>query len=214
MQLSNWRGYASRAVAGSRTARMGNLCLCLGVAAGFGPSLDRSEPEPRYPAVLVITRPLQARLLALADGLHSEIILCLDGAVKGDTARAFDFFMPEPQRSTHTGSAAHRCPERAVAVWHNHPTVQVITESPHQPGRRRAMPDPTLSPRALCALSGDDLETAARYGFPFMVVAVDKDTWCWWSLVQMVEFRSRGFAHAPALPGQRSWDRRAMASGS
>jgi hypothetical protein len=180
--------------------------LYLYATAGLGPAAVDALPDPLYPAELVISPSVQSKLLTLAHGLHSEIVLCLDGTVEGDTARVSDLFMPEPRRSTHAGSEAQLCPEGAIAVWHNHPLVRLVPPIGDAAPHRRAMRDPNLSPRALCALSTEDLETADHYRLPFMVVAVDRDTWCWWSLADVSEFRSRGHTHGPALPGQRSWD--------
>ncbi len=48
-------------------------------------------------------------------------------------------------------------------------------------------------------------------GYPFVVVSVDAETWCWWTLDQVKRFGSERLPLGPAIDGQGSW-RRPIAS--
>lgn len=155
----------------------------------------------RLPTQLVIEPALQSKLNLLAGGLHTEVVLCLQGTVSGDTASASSFSMPEPHASTSDGSISHPCPPETLAVWHNHPWVEVRTLQ-NAPHTRRIRRVPMRHSVELCALSQQDIETATRIGYSFAVVAVDSDTWCWWSLGQLRYFADRGIELGPSVPGQ------------
>jgi hypothetical protein len=148
-----------------------------------------ADPPPR----LVIDSGLLARLGVLAAGLHNEIVLCLSGSIDGASARATDFVMPDPKASQAERAAFGPCPAESVAIWHNHPLEQPPT-----------LPrgDPALRPRDLCALSDTDIQTAARVGPPFIVIAVDADTWCWWSRDQVRNLAAANALHGAPVAGQ------------
>lgn len=140
------------------------------------------------PTVLAVEPALLAKLQTLADGLHREVVLCLEGRVRRDTAVARDFRMAEPELSSPTRSVFKPCPARTLATWHNHP-----------PQGRRSGP---VAASARCVLTETDLRTADRLGYPFAVVAADGTTWCWWTLAQV---RAATTAPAPPVPGQGAW---------
>ncbi|MFQ5745839.1 MAG: hypothetical protein ACE5HF_01295 [Gemmatimonadota bacterium] len=182
--------------------------LCLGLAAAVAPGRLAAQPfstggtraaSPRpaiglEPTRLVIETGLQARLGILADGLVHEIVLCLEGEVRGDTVRASRFTMPEPRVSAPRFALFLPCPSRTLAVWHNHPLQLPIREAATGSSRRPRR-EPVTDPLRLCRLSERDLETASRLPYPFVVVAVNADTWCWWSRRQI-----RSLDRAPVLP--------------
>ncbi len=157
------------------------------------------------PAALLLDAGLLARLRTLAGALHSEIVLCLTGSVTGDTVTATGFVMPEPYSSRPDGAAFGPCPATAVAIWHNHPV-----EDPPAPARgadpsyRRPRGDPAASAREYCALSNTDIRTVARDGYLFAIVAVDSETWCWWSREQVLAFSQRGAPRGDPVFGQIS----------
>jgi hypothetical protein len=110
--------------------------------------------------------------------LRAEIALCLFGSVRGDTARLDDFHMPEPTLSTANKSLVRPCPERTLAVWHNHPLDGTSGFS-----LRGTWPttQPARQAHRLCVLSKTDIQTSVRFRHSFVIVAVDGDTWCWWT---------------------------------
>lgn len=166
----------------------------------WGTHLDaRNDSEP--PAFLVIEPHLLTKLQLLADGLHTEIVLCLHGTTEGDTIRANDFSMPEPRFSASNSSAALPCPPETLAVWHNHPWVELraLKEAPHTLQMRRV---PAYQPLDLCILSEQDIQTATRVEYPFVVVAVDAETWCWWTLEQVQQFARDGVTRGRSWAGQ------------
>lgn len=180
--------------------------LVLIVAIGNLTAPVRPDPDP--PKQLVIEEPLLAKLQTLADGLHNEIVLCLEGSVRGDTAYAADFFMPAPTHSSPLRSVSRPCPGRALATWHNHP---LVPGAPGAAGGGKWSSPPAESPgesrdisraERLCALSGDDIETSAALPHPFVVVGVDAHVWCWWSRVEVVGFRDRGVRLGSPEPGK------------
>lgn len=169
--------------------RFALVALVLAPALALTAALSPERPVgSSAPAVLLVEPPLQAKLQTLADGLHREVVLCLEGTVRGDTAMARDFRMPEPELSSPTRSVFKPCPARALGTWHNHPP---------QGGRTGA-----AAARARCVLTETDLRTADRLGYPFVVVGTDADTWCWWTLAQAREATT---APAPPVPGQGAW---------
>lgn len=169
------------------------------IAAPARPGGGRSTGG-RSPDQLAISSTLLSKLQTLAGGLHHEIILCLLGDVVGDTARVSEFMMPEPMRSTVGHSSARPCPSGSIAAWHNHPTMSL---APFEPGQGEV---DSREPGAMCALSAADLRSADLHAFPFVVISVDRDTWCWWTQTDVARFRAQGLSVAMALPGQRSWD--------
>jgi hypothetical protein len=161
---------------------------------------------PGHPQHLSLSEPLLKKLTTLAAGLHREVILCLEGSSRGAQVVADDFLMPLPLWSTSNGTAAERCPEASVALWHNHPVAPDMPGGEMPDGVRMARPDPVVHARGLCRLSKGDLEVASHSRPPFMVVGVDGETWCWWSLEQVREALEEGETNLAALPGQRSWE--------
>ncbi len=178
-----------------------SLSLGFVVAAVASGTLLYGRNASQLPAHLVIDPALQSKLNLLAGGLHTEVVLCLQGTVDGDTAWASSFSMPEPHFSASDGSVSQPCPRQTLAVWHNHPWVEVRTlqNAPHTRQIRRV---PLRQSVELCALSEQDIETTTRIGYSFAVVAVDSETWCWWSLDQLRYFVDRGIDVGPSVPGQ------------
>ena len=181
----------------------GRLALGLAALAVIPVTLPAPEP-PAPPGHLVIAPPLLAKLHTLANGLRTEVVLCLLGAVEGDTVRVTDFSMPDPKVSTPSSSLFSVCPKNTHAVWHNHPMVEAAGDDQTTHGFRSRR-EPVSHPRELCVLSATDIRTSLKLGHPFVVVAVDAHTWCWWSLEQV-----RGFAEQPGslghpIPGQLQW---------
>lgn len=183
----------------SSSARWGGTQSAVeGLAASF--------EELGRPNTLVMTPPLIAKLSTLADGLHKEIVLCLFGVVTGEVGRATNFAMPTPHESAPRSGWFDACPDESLAVWHNHPLTELV-EGVGDSARPqvRARPRQPAEARELCRLSGSDIGTLAAQGRPFAVVAVDRNTWCWWSLAQVRQLarlkRSLGYP----IPGQDSW---------
>lgn len=175
----------------------GILALALAAPAAAAP------PPGDTPTHLVIDVGLLARLRILAQGLHNEIVLCLTGAVEGPTAVATGFVMPDPVRSDADGALFGPCPTTALAVWHNHPLSAPPGPSAQAPSSyRRSLGDPGASARDLCALSESDIRTTAQAGYPFVVVAVGSDTWCWWTLAQVSGLARGSAIHGAPVPGQ------------
>lgn len=143
--------------------------------------LELSAPDPS-PTQLFIEPSLLAKLQTLAGGLHAEIALCLLGKIDGDMARLSDFFMPEPTVSTSSRSLVRPCPREALAVWHNHPL-----EGADVSGAREGA-GTAAAARRLCVLSKTDIQTSLRFDHPFVVVAVDRHTWCWWTRAEVARF--------------------------
>lgn len=151
------------------------------------------------PSHLVIEPPLLAKLQTLAAGLHAEIALCLFGTVKGDTARLDELYMPEPTLSTASKSLVRPCPEDALAVWHNHPI-----DGPPTPSTRGLWrtADPARRARRLCVLSKTDIQTSMRFNHPFVVVSVDRHTWCWWTRDEVARLAADGAWPGVPAPGK------------
>ncbi len=181
-----------RLAAGRRSVPLG-----LAVAVFVWAALLHARNEPDAPGHLIIEPNLLSKLQLLAGGLHTEIVLCLQGTTEGETAHATEFSMPEQQSSTSKGSVSLPCPRETLAVWHNHPVVdpELLTASPHIRWSRRG-------PLDLCALSGQDILTADRVGYPFVVVAVDAETWCWWTREQVQDFVRQRIDRGHFSPGQ------------
>lgn len=167
----------------------GSLAALVGASA-FG------ERAAAAPEELVVEPALLAKLQTLSDGLHKEIVLCLVGRTRGDTAIASAFTMPAPRLSTATRSSFDACPGGTLASWHNHP------RTPPPAGARAARSgwEGGRTSRWLCVLSDTDIRTARRLGHPFIVVSVDATTWCWWSLPEVEQFARQAISPAPPAP--------------
>ncbi|NNG16942.1 MAG: hypothetical protein HKM89_10715 [Gemmatimonadales bacterium] len=179
-----------------RLAAVG-VCLLMGLLLL---PVDAMTHEPDPPSRLVIERPLLSKLQALAAGLHAELVLCLQGVPAGDDMRLTDFSMPEQRVGTGHRSSFLPCPDNTAAVWHNHPMSDPSTYLDTR--RPRGEPVP---PRELCALSKSDIRTTSRLGYPFIVVSVDAETWCWWTLEQVMRFERQGSTLGRSIAGQVSW---------
>jgi len=113
--------------------------------------------------------------------------------------------MPDPQLSASDHATFGPCPEGTLAIWHNHPLEnRGGTHSADAAGFARPRGDPNMTPRGLCALSETDIRTAATSDSPFIVVAVDRDTWCWWSREQVRNFATRNVLRGEPVAGQIS----------
>ena len=151
----------------------------------------------RQPTEFVVEADLLARLQTLADGLHNEIVLCLAGPVRGDVAFADNFEMPIPRESSPMRSSFDPCPDGTLASWHNHPS------SGGSASTGSAERGSSLSrAQRLCVLSETDIATAGRLRYPFVVVAVDGRTWCWWTLAEVDAFAEQSIAPGPPAPGR------------
>ena len=159
--------------------------LSLLVLAASSPTL------PGPPVRLVLDSSLYARLGVLAAGLRTEVVLCLTGSSDGPTTVATGFLMPEPKVSNAEQATFSSCPTTSVAMWHNHP-LEGLT-----PGG-----DPNTNPRDLCALSETDIRTAAHAAAPFVVIAVDANTWCWWSHDQVAKLDAQHALRGDPVSGQ------------
>jgi len=146
-----------------------------------------SQPLKR----LVLAPSLFRRLSLLAAGLDREVVLCLRGAVVGDTAVVLDFVMPDLVSSTVDHVEPVPCERGTLAVWHNHPWTG---------------PDSSFgikTPEDLCSLSEPDLRTVTADSIPFAVVSVGRARGpiaCWWRRVQAVVNRHVKFL--PRFPSQ------------
>jgi proteasome lid subunit RPN8/RPN11 len=150
-----------------------------------------SPTQPGPPVRLVLDSSLYARLGLLAAGLRTEVVLCLTGSSDGPTTVATGFLMPEPKVSNAEQATFSSCPTTSVAMWHNHP-LEGLT-----PGG-----DPNTNPRDLCALSETDIRTAAHAAAPFVVIAVDANTWCWWSHDQVAKLDAQHALRGDPVSGQ------------
>jgi len=150
-----------------------------------------SPTQPGPPVRLVLDSSLYARLGLLAAGLRTEVVLCLTGSSDGPTTVATGFLMPEPKVSNAEQATFSSCPTTSVAMWHNHP-LEGLT-----PGG-----DPNTNPRDLCALSETDIRTAAHAAAPFVVIAVDANTWCWWSNDQVAKLDAQHALRGDPVSGQ------------
>ena len=146
-----------------------------------------SQPLQR----LVLSPSLLRRLSLLAAGLDREVVLCLHGAVAGDTALAQDFVMPDLVSSGTDAVEPRPCAPGTLATWHNHPWIG---------------PDSSFgvkTPEDFCSLSEPDLRTVVADSVPFAVVSVGRarrPIVCWWRRVQAVINRHVKFL--PRFPRQ------------
>ncbi len=53
--------------------------------------------------------------------------------------------------------------------------------------------------------SNSDMQTTTRLGYPFIVVSVDAETWCWWTRDQVKRFVRQGSTLGRPIAGQVSW---------
>lgn len=182
-----------------RTVRPAVVVLCALLGLVLLPARSLADgPDP--PTRLVIEQPLLTKLQTLAAGLHVELVLCLQGVAAGNDMRLTDFSMPVPRVVTGDRSLYLPCPDNTAAVWHNHP----VSDPSTRPDTRRPRGEP-VPPRDLCALSRSDIRTTSRLGYPFVVVSVDAQTWCWWTLEQVKRFEAQGSALGRPIAGQVSW---------
>lgn len=163
--------------------------------------IESAARAPEPPARLTIERSLLGKLQTLAAGLRLEIVLCLGGTHTGDGVHLTDFFMPDPEIAAGTRVLAAPCPSSTAAVWHNHPFLDAF----HGPDGVRPRGEPIREARDLCALSRSDIQTTIERGYPFVVVSVDAETWCWWTLDQVKRFGSERLPLGPPISGQVSW---------
>lgn len=182
---------------------------CVGLLASVMTPVVARAQQPAEPR-LVIAPQLLARIQTLAAGLHNEIVLCLTGTTDESTTTADGFVMPDPNVSHADRASFGSCPRDAVAIWHNHPLdPRSVAAEPTDgdralPTLNRPRPhgDSSLRPVDLCVLSQTDIRTAAREAAPFVVVSVDRDTWCWWSLDQVRKLAASNALRGSAVPGQ------------
>ena len=164
-------------------------------AAPAGVTSDPSDPTDGER--LFLDPVLLGKLQTLADGLTKEIVLCLTGSAVDGVGHATDFVMPSVHVSTPTSSSVDACPDQTVAVWHNHTIVGSalarMARNWNGIGQQRQVAGLAAD---LCRLSEQDITTLVDSEYPFSVISVDRDTWCWWSRQQVVEF-----ARADALTG-------------
>lgn len=192
---------AGHGSAGIASHRPWLAAACFALALPAPATAGVRDPDP--PTRLVVEAGLLARLRVLATGLHNEIVLCLTGSLDGGTAVATGFVMPQPVRSDADAASFGPCPAATIAIWHNHPLAAAprVAGSP-QSAYARPLGDPDASARDLCALSDTDIRTAARDGYPFVVVAAGGDAWCWWTRDQVRKLAARNVLRGAPLPGQ------------
>ena len=141
---------------------------------------------------LVLAASVMRRVSLLAAGLDREVVLCLRGAIRGDTAVVDDFVMPDIVASAADAVQPLPCaPATTLAVWHNHPWTG---------------PDSSFgvrTPEDLCSLSQPDIRSVVADSIPFAVVSVGRTPRpivCWWRRVQAVINRHVKFL--PRFPRQ------------
>src|SRR3989454_2203315 len=169
----------------ARAARV-TVWLMVGALLAPGRAVAQAALTPTDSAILnsqplkrlVLAPSLLRRLNLLAAGLDREVVLCLQGAVAGDTALVQELTMPDIVRSSVDAVTPLPCPPATtLAVWHNHPWVG---------------PDSSFglrTPEDLCSLSQPDLRTVVADSIPFAVVSVGRTVQpivCWWRRVQAV----------------------------
>lgn len=175
-------GRAARRRTRSRACTLSAIATCVAAAVLAAPA-----PPTAPPSQLVIAPEVSARLDVLATGLHREIVLCLIGRVRGDTAHGTRIFMPVPHASTPTEVVTGPCPRGTVATWHNHPSAARAGRGADARRPKRALGGRQESwgaadHSASCRPSGRDLVTALRLRIPFLVIADGAGTHCVHSL--------------------------------
>ncbi len=178
-----------------RVALSGFLC-----AATLAPSARGQAALTPLDSAILASQPLRGLVLApslvrrlsvLAAGLDREVVLCLEGRARGDSAFAQDFVMPDLVTSTVDQVQPLPCSPATLGVWHNHPWTG---------------PDSSFgvkTPEDLCSLSQPDLRTVILDSIPFAVVSVGRaprPILCWWRRVQAVVNRHVKFL--PRFPRQ------------
>lgn len=173
------------------------LTLMLAVAAVSATAARREVPRTearevpraeRPPRVLVLSERVEADLRTFAAGMQNEIILCLGGSVRGDTAIVHHWRMPQLAASTPVSVKVtdDGCdPERDLATWHNHPTGTCTQLTALQMG------GPVGS--NLCYLSGADIRSALARPTAFQILHSGGDRWCWWTLAEVRAFADSGY---------------------
>ena len=152
---------------------------------------DSASPAIQLATQLVIRPSLLHRLNLLAAGLDREVVLCLQGAVSGDTATVDDFVMPDLVTSGVDAVRPLPCGPATVASWHNHPWTG---------------PDSAFgirTPVDFCSLSEPDIRTVVTDSIPFAVVTVGRTSRpvvCWWRRDQVA--MNRRVRYLPRFPGQ------------
>lgn len=194
MDRTRWsrrRGERRRTTIRGPALSLRRAVLLTATTAGAVFASQATRPTPTR---LVIEPELLTRLQTLSEGLHQEIVLCLQGRVRGEVAVADDFDMPVPRLSTPTRSSFDRCARGTLASWHNHPLGPSVAAT---------APGPASSAdgaRRLCVLSETDIHTAERLRHPFVVVSVNAGTWCWWTLDEIDRFAEQAISPAPPSP--------------
>lgn len=161
------------------------------------------SPADAGQARLFVDPVLLGKLQTLADGLGKEIVLCLTGNVSEGLGHATDFVMPAVHVSTPTSSSVDACPEETVAVWHNHSLVgTALARMARTWSTVRERSDAVGLAAQLCRLSERDIVTLVESDYPFAVISVDRETWCWWNRDQVVEFARAGELTGHPIEGQ------------
>ena len=115
---------------GMRRAARVTVWLMVGALLAPGRAVAQAALTPTDSAILnsqplkrlVLAPSLLRRLSLLAAGLDREVVLCLQGAVAGDTALVQELTMPVIVRSSVDAVTPLPCPPATtLAVWHNHP---------------------------------------------------------------------------------------------
>ncbi len=112
---------------------------------------------------LYLEEGLKKNLLFLGNGLHNEIILCLNGEIdENGRALVDDFDMPSHRYSKSFSADAEDCSPNTIVLWHNHYNR--------------------------CYFSETDITAAINRGayIPIQMVQVP-DGYCWWTLEQIKE---------------------------
>ena len=91
--------------------------------------------------------------------------------------------------STANKSLVRPCPERTLAVWHNHPLDGTSGYSLRGTWRTT---QPARQAHRLCVLSKTDIQTSVRFKHPFVIIGVDGDTWCWWTREEVERLAENG----------------------
>lgn len=194
MDRTRWsrrRGERRRTTIRGPAFSLRRAVLLVATTAGAVFASQATRPTPTR---LVIEPDLLTRLQTLAEGLHQEIVLCLQGRTRGDVAVVDDFIMPVPRLSTPTRSSFDPCARGTLASWHNHPSGPSVTAP--RPGAAVSAD----GARRLCVLSETDIHTAERLRHPFVVVSVDAGTWCWWTLDEIDRFAQQAISPGPPSP--------------
>lgn len=165
-----------------------------------GPPARAQAPITRQDSAVLATQPptqlliqpsLLHRLNLLAAGLDREVVLCLQGAVSGDTAAVDDFVMPDLVTSGVDAVRPLPCGSATIASWHNHPWTG---------------PDSAFgirTPADFCSLSEPDIRTVVTDSIPFAVVTVgrtNRPVVCWWRRDQVA--MNKRVRYLPRFPGQ------------